>query len=159
MTRFRDAGVDAPEAQALLHEYFDGRAATFPGGPEGYRRVMPKPEEFVPPAGIFVIVEDESRDEDVGCGGIRRVAPSASGAIRFEAKHLYLRTETRGRGLGRALLDELERRARELGAQELVLDTNASQVAAGGLYRSSGYEEIEPYNDNANATHWYRKVL
>ena len=41
--------------------------------------------------------------------------------------------------------------------EELVLDTNASLEAAGGLYRSSGYVDIEPYNANPNATNWYGK--
>ena len=57
------------------------------------------------------------------------------------------------------LLEELERRARAFGAAEVVLDTNASLEAAGGLYRSSGYAETEPYNDNQNATHWFIKQL
>jgi ribosomal protein S18 acetylase RimI-like enzyme len=65
----------------------------------------------------------------------------------------------RGLGLGRALLAELQRRARGLGAQRLVLDTNDSLTAAAGLYRSSGFDEIEPYNDNPNATRWFAKTL
>jgi hypothetical protein len=40
-----------------------------------------------------------------------------------------------------------------------VLDTNASLAAAGGLYRSSGYVDIPPYNENPNATNWYLKTL
>ena len=74
-------------------------------------------------------------------------------------KHLWLAPAGRGRGEGRRLLADLERRARELGAEEIVLDTNASLEAAGGLYRSTGYTEIEPYNANPNATHWYGKRL
>ena len=31
--------------------------------------------------------------------------------------------------------------------------------AAGALYAASGFISIEPYNDNANATRWYSKVL
>ena len=72
-------------------------------------------------------------------------------------KHLWLAPAARGRGAGRRLLEELERRAVEFGARELVLDTNASLEAAGGLYRSSGYVDIEPYNANPNATNWYGK--
>ncbi|HEY8590669.1 MAG TPA: PadR family transcriptional regulator, partial [Naasia sp.] len=60
---------------------------------------------------------------------------------------------------GRLLLAKLERRAAGFGARTVVLDTNASLEAAGGLYRSSGYTAVEPYNDNPNATHWYRKQL
>jgi hypothetical protein len=40
-----------------------------------------------------------------------------------------------------------------------VLDTNERLEAAQSLYRSSGYIDVEPYNDNPNATHWFRKVL
>ena len=79
--------------------------------------------------------------------------------MRYEVKHLYLRESTRGRGWGRDLLAELEGRATEFGADEVLLDTNRSLTAAGGLYRSAGYESVEPYNDNPNATDWYRKVL
>ncbi len=40
-----------------------------------------------------------------------------------------------------------------------MLDTNDSLAAAGALYRSAGFERIPPYNDNPNATAWYRKPL
>jgi hypothetical protein len=40
-----------------------------------------------------------------------------------------------------------------------VLDTNESLEAAAGLYRTHGYESIQPYNDNPNATDWFRKPL
>ena len=96
---------------------------------------------------------------DVGCGGIRRIEDGPDGAVRYEVKHLWLQPHTRGLGHGRALLAELERRALLLGAIELVLDTNASLEAAGGLYRSSGYVDVEPYNDNPNANVWLRKFV
>jgi GNAT superfamily N-acetyltransferase len=123
--------------------------------------VFPTAEQFVPPRGVFLVVEDVDEaglPADVGCGGIREIAAGAAGR-RFEVKHLYLRPFTRGRGLGRALLTELESRALALGAGELLLDTNASLTAAGGLYRSSGFVDVPAYNDNPNATNWYSKRL
>ena len=93
----------------------------------------------------------------VGCGGVRRIPPSEDGLVRYEVKHLWLAPAARGRGGGRTLLQELERRAVAFGAEELVLDTNASLAAAGGLYAASGYVGIEPYNENPNATNWYGK--
>jgi ribosomal protein S18 acetylase RimI-like enzyme len=144
---------DAPAALALLTEYFSDRERGFTGGT--YRVTFPDPACFTPPVGVFIVASDEGAD--VGCGGIRSVPPSAEGRIRFEVKHLWMRPHTRGRGFGRALLSELERRARAFGAEEVVLDTNDSLEAAGALYRSSGYESIAPYNDNPNATTWYRK--
>jgi GNAT superfamily N-acetyltransferase len=147
---FTPAPVTDPTAQDLLAEYFHSRELTFVGGT--YAVTFPAPEQFEPPAGVFVVVRDG--DRAVGCGGIRRLTPT-----QYEVKHLFLRPETRGKGWGKELLADLERRAAEFGATEVVLDTNATLTAAGGLYQSMGYESVEPYNDNPNATNWYRKTF
>jgi ribosomal protein S18 acetylase RimI-like enzyme len=165
MPRSRPVDVTTPAAADLLAAYFAERASTFPAGPAAYVTTLPDPAAFTPPAGVFVVVEDDdvtpghTAPAPLGCGGVRAVAPGPDGVVRYEVKHLYVAPAGRGRGLGRDLLAELERRARDLGAGELVLDTNDSLAAAGGLYRSSGFERIEPYNANPNATAWYRKAL
>lgn len=151
MPRFVPTAVDDPVAQALLDAYFASRELGFTGGV--YRRTMPDPAAFVPPRGTFLVVFDED-DTAVGCGGVRLLDDH-----RAEVKHLWLDPSTRGRGWGRTLLIELEARAVGLGARVIVLDTNATLEAAQGLYRSSGYDEIDPYNDNPNATHWFGKPL
>ena len=150
MPDFTPVPVTDPTAHELLTEYFTSRELSFVGG--AYAVNYPVPDQFDPPAGVFVVVRDG--DRAVGCGGIRALSPE-----RYEVKHLYLRPKTRGKGWGRELLADLERRAAELGATEVVLDTNATLTAAGGLYQSMGYLGVEPYNDNPNATHWYRKDL
>lgn len=157
MVTLREAPVDAPESHALLEEYFSLREIGFAHLDHPYAITFPDPALFVPPAGVFLVVQDEA-GVDVGCGGIRRIADGASGT-RYEVKHLYLRPETRGRGWGRLLLEDLERRARDWGAMELVLDTHHTLEAAGGLYAASGFESIPAYNDNPNATRWYAKSL
>ena len=156
MATFRETPVTDAAAHALLAEYFAYREQTFPSA-AGYVTTFPAPAQFVEPDGVFLVVEDDG--EDVGCGGIRSLGSPPLGGVRFEVKHLWLRPAVQGRGLGRALLAELERRALLLGATELVLDTNASLEAAGGLYRSSGYVDVEPYNDNPNANVWLGKKL
>ena len=153
---FREVDVEGAEALGMLQAYFAERAAGFPAEQGEYRPTYPTTAQFIPPAGVFLVIDDGG--ETIGCGGVRRIAPDAStGRERYEVKHLWLAPVARGRGAGRRLLDELERRAVGFGARELVLDTNASLAAAGGLYRSSGFAEIEPYNENPNATHWYGK--
>ena len=151
MPRFVPTAVDDPVAQRLLDAYFTSRELGFTGG--AYRRTMPDPDAFVPPRGTFLVVFDDD-DTPIGCGGVRLLD-----GHRAEIKHLWLDPSTRGRGWGRTLLIELEARAVGLGARVIVLDTNATLEAAQGLYRSSGYGEIEPYNDNPNADLWLRKVL
>jgi GNAT superfamily N-acetyltransferase len=149
--------VDSPVAHALLEEYFRSREIGFAHQDVVYTAVFPKAEVFTAPAGVFVVVEDDD-GTPVGCGGIRRISDGERG-IRYEVKHLYLRPETRGRGWGRLLLDDLQRRASEWGAAELVLDTHHSLEAAAGLYLSSGFVATERFNDNPNATRWYAKPL
>jgi ribosomal protein S18 acetylase RimI-like enzyme len=160
MVTWRETQTTDAAAHALLTEYFTSRELGFTGGT--YTTTFPDPARFVPPRGVFLVVEGEDlagEPADVGCGGIRRIDDGPDGAVRFEVKHLWLQPHTRGLGYGHALLAELERRAREFGAAELVLDTNNSLEAAGGLYRSAGFMNVEPYNDNPNATDWYAKPL
>lgn len=161
MVTWRTALPSDEPARALLDQYFTARAHGFPAGPDAYRRTVPDDAEFTPPAGVFLLVEGENlsgEPADVGCGGVRRIADGPAGP-RFEVKHLWVQPHTRRLGYGRALMDELSRRARELGAVELVLDTNESLEAAGALYRSLGFAPIAPYNDNPNATTWLGRTL
>ncbi|MGY4860144.1 GNAT family N-acetyltransferase [Cryobacterium sp. AP23] len=159
MPEFTPVSVTDAGSITLLTQYFSDRASTFPNA-GGYRTTFPTAEQFVPPRGQFLLVsEDPDSRTFVGCGGIRRIDDGADGAVRFEAKHLWLQPQVRGRGWGSLLLAELERRAKDFGATEMVLDTNSSLEAAGALYQRSGYEDVPPYNDNPNATNWYRKAL
>src|SRR6478735_5576047 len=154
MPTISPAPVDSPDAHELLSEYFAMRVSTFPG--HTYTTVFPDASLFEPPAGVFVVVRDDG--EAVGCGGIRRIDDGPLG-VRYEVKHLYLRPLTRGRGWGRLLIEDLESRAIALGAGELVLDTHHTLEAAGRLYAAAGFEAIDPYNDNPNATRWYAKPI
>lgn len=167
MPQFTPVSVTDVGALALLTQYFSDRESSFPSAQGTYRTTFPSPEQFVPPRGVFLLVsglEDDTATANstvtyVGCGGIRKIEDDVNGSVRYEIKHLFLQPQARGRGWGRELLGELERRAKEFGADEVVLDTNSSLEAAGLLYAQSGYEDVPPYNDNPNATNWYRKRL
>lgn len=154
MVELRPVSPTAAESHAMLAEYFALRAVEFPGGT--YTPVFPRDEAFTPPDGVFLLAGPDGAS--VGCGGIRRIGDGDAG-IRYEVKHLFLRPETRGKGWGRAILEELEQHAKKWGAAELVLDTHHTLTAAGALYARSGFEQIDAYNENPNATRWYRKSL
>ena len=162
MVSFADVAVTDATAHRMLSDYFAERAATFPAAQGAYRTTFPDPGQFVPPSGVFLLAYD---DGEAGCGGVRELPVAFSDAeqdvpvVRYEIKHLWVSPGHRGRGIGRSILAELEHRARGFGATQVVLDTNASLEAAGSLYRSHGYENIQPYNDNPNATDWFRKRL
>jgi putative acetyltransferase len=127
---------DSPDAQELCVAQQAEMLALY----EGEADIGPTREAamFLPPDGIFVLVRDG--DRAVACGGIARFD-----ATRAEVKRMYVRPAERGRGLGRTVLEELERRARSFGYTGLVLETGDRSDAALALYRSSGFEVIPSY--------------
>lgn len=160
----RSVPADAPEVDALLDAYLDEREATFPSAQGSYSRKRTPAAEFTAPNGLFVVAYEVDDDGSlpVGCGGLRRIPAvprdddGDGDHAWFEVKHVYVSPAGRGRRVGAAVMDALERAARELGATSVVLDTNDSLVAAGAMYRSRGYQRVAAFNDNPNATAWYR---
>ncbi len=65
----------------------------------------------------------------------------------------------RGLGIGRRILEDLERQAVVLGLDHVRLDTNRALDEAKAMYRGGGYVEIARYNDNPYANHWFEKRL
>ena len=81
--------------------------------------------------------------EIAGCVALRRLD-----VRRCELKRLYVRPKFRGRGIGRALTEEMIRAARELGYREMLLDTLPFLESALHMYRGMGFQEIGCYNDS-----------
>ena len=76
-----------------------------------------------------------------------------------EIKRMYVRPAARSRGVARALLVALEDAAVSLGYAAARLDTGPKQQHGLALYRSAGYLDVEPYNDNPFACFWGEKWL
>lgn len=74
--------------------------------------------------------------------------PSSSSLV-CELKRMFLLPCARGKGLSKLMLDEVLRKARELGYQAMVLDTRKRLVAANKLYETVGeFVEFSDYNGN-----------
>jgi ribosomal protein S18 acetylase RimI-like enzyme len=110
------------------------------------------PTELRPPDGAYY-VGYEGTDAMAG-GGLRRLGDGMA-----EIKRMYVRPESRSRGVAAQLLRTLEEAARALGYVSVRLDTGPKQVTAQRLYRGAGYVEIAPYNDNPFACFWGEKRL
>lgn len=110
---------------------------------QGFERELAElPGGYAPPTGRLLLVREDA--ELAGCIGLRKIGPDADRIC--EMKRLYVRPAYRGRGLGRLLVAELLKSAREIGYDRMVLDTLESMSAAVTLYQSVGFKECRPYS-------------
>ncbi len=112
----------------------------------------PEAESLRPPMGIFLLALSDGLP--IGCCGLK-----GQGGGLGEVKRLWVSPAARGLGLSKTLMSEIEDHACRLGMTRLQLDTNGRLSAALALYRNDGWREIERYNDNPYAEHFFEKSL
>ncbi|MFC9758872.1 GNAT family N-acetyltransferase [Streptomyces sp. NPDC056921] len=143
---------DHPDAQYCLRSYFTELQERFEAGFDPARSLLPDAGELRPPHGLFLVAR--LHGEPVGCAGLK-LPPGAPA----EVKRMWVAPYTRGLGLGRRFLAELEARAARHGFHVLRLDTNKALSAAIGLYHSYGFEEVTAFNDEPYAHRWFEKRI
>jgi DNA-binding MarR family transcriptional regulator/GNAT superfamily N-acetyltransferase len=114
--------------------------------------VSAEPHEMTPPEGLFLVAY--RHDDAVGCGGVKHHPGAPS-----EIKRMWVAENARGLGIARRLLADLERDAIRSGASAATIETSATLAEAIALYRSVGYVEVAPFNDEPFADHWFEKAL
>ncbi len=107
-----------------------------------------------PAADILVFLVARIGGQPAGCGVLRALAPGAAEIVR-----MWVDRPHRGLGVAKRILQALEARAEELGFERVRLDTNRALDEAKRMYRAAGYVEIERYNDNPYANHWFERRL
>jgi DNA-binding MarR family transcriptional regulator len=131
--------AQSPAAQYCLREYYKELAERFPGGFDVSTSI---------PTDDFTFIVARLRGEPVGCGAIR--------TCDSYIKRMWVAPAARGLGLGRRILAYLEGLSTNGVAR---LETHDSLPEAINLYRSMGYDEVEPFNDEPYAHHWFEKRL
>jgi DNA-binding MarR family transcriptional regulator/N-acetylglutamate synthase-like GNAT family acetyltransferase len=147
-------GCDPRDADArfCLAAYFDELAGRFDGGFQAAHSIPATEEDLTPPAGLFLLASLHS--EPVGCGALKFHDDGPA-----EIKRMWVAERARGLGLGRRILAELEARAAAQGVRVVRLETNRALTEAISMYRSSGYREVEAFNAEPYAHHWFEKDL
>ena len=144
---FRRCDAARPPASdliaAVLAEYDAVAGRALHGGPSA------TPSDCSPPGGAYVV---GFVDGVPACGG----GIKALGDGNAELKRIYVVPRFRKAGLGRALIQALEKAARELGHRAVLLD---SQASTWPLYRAAGYREVADYTDNPHVDFWGEKRL
>ena len=139
------------DARFCLQSYYDELAVRFRDGYDP--AVSPVADaEMTPPAGLLLVAS--LHGEPVGCGALI-FYPEAVGLV----KRMWVAPSVRGLGLGRRLLYELEDGARARGLRLMRLETKNELSEAIRMYETSGYREVDPFNDEPYADHWFEKPL
>jgi GNAT superfamily N-acetyltransferase len=117
------------------------------------------PAVYAPPTGEIFLATDLRSQMPIGCIALRHLMlPNVTRCC--EIKRLYVRTEVRGKGVGRALVVQALEAALKLGYRQARLDTLLSMDAARQMYKSMGFVECERYYDTPIAeTAFYSKTL
>lgn len=151
-TRIERVDPSSAAARWCLEQYFRELVERFEAGFDPARSIPASDDEMRPPLGAFLVATVDG--ESVACGAIRKTAP-ATGYI----KRMWVSSSVRGLGIGRRMLAALEQAGAELGLTTIQLETNRALPEAIQLYRSAGYTEVPPFNDETYAHHWFEKRL
>ncbi|MEV0395797.1 bifunctional helix-turn-helix transcriptional regulator/GNAT family N-acetyltransferase [Polymorphospora rubra] len=151
-----------PDARHCIRAFFAELADRLEDGFDPDVSHTAEHSQITPPAGLLLVAT--LHGEPVGCGAFR-LRPGRSGAVPpdpdgyAELKHMWVSPTVRGLGLGRRLVAELEAHVADAGVRTVRLDTNRALGEAIGFYKAAGYREIDAYNDEPYADHWFEKTL
>jgi DNA-binding MarR family transcriptional regulator/GNAT superfamily N-acetyltransferase len=152
MVRFEVEDPASATSRWCLSQYFTELNERFDIGFDPARSLYSDTRVFAGRSGAFVVARIRGRP--VGCGAVK-----FRGTRPAEFKRMWIAKETRGLGLGKRLLVELENHARLAGAPAVRLETNRALEEAIAMYRKAGYVEVEPFNDELYADYWFEKKL
>ena len=142
----------SPAARHCVARYFAELDRRFAQGFDPSASLPADDDALVPPRGSFLVAFTEG--EPIGGGALKGLG---DGVVSI--KRMWVDDSVRGLGLGRRLLGALEDEARALGFTRVRLETNGTLAEAIRLYRTSGYTEVEAFNDDPYAEHWFEKPL
>ncbi len=140
-----------PHARFCLNSYYAELVDRFE---EGFDPALSSTTEddLRLPHGLLLVATLDG--EPVGCGALL-FHPGDPAYI----KRMWVSPTVRGLGLGRRLLHELETTAAGHGATAVRLETNRALPEAIAMYRSSGYGEVDRFNDEVYGDFFFLKPL
>jgi DNA-binding MarR family transcriptional regulator/GNAT superfamily N-acetyltransferase len=146
------ADIASPEVQTCLDLYCAELAERVEGGFDPASGNGLDPATATPPNGWIALARLDG--EPVGCGVLRRLSPGVG-----EIKRVWTSRSVRGLGVATRIMEWLESTASEAGLATLRLDTNRALTEAQAMYRASGWRQIDRYNDNPYADHFFEKNI
>lgn len=122
-----------PDQIELLDDYYRG---------SWFLDSSPKiPPEYLPPSGDVIVAYNEQ--EPLGAVAIYRMDD-----LHCELKSMFVPVVHRGKGVAKALCNEVLKSAKKLGFKFVRLTTGEKQPEARGLYKKLGFKIVTPWEDD-----------
>lgn len=141
-----------PDALYCLQEYYGELARRLETGFDVNLSRDPDAADMLPPRGSFLVALSDGLP--LGCVGLKGTDKGYA-----EIKRLWISPASRGLGLARRLMGQVEETAQKLGIKTLRLDTNSALPEAVALYQKSGWTEIDRFNDDPYPDVFFEKHL
>jgi DNA-binding MarR family transcriptional regulator len=139
-------------ARYCLGEYYAELGRRFEKGFDVSLSRDPDTSDMVRPRGAFFLAMSDGLP--IGCVGLK-----GTGGAVAEIKRLWICPTARGFGIAKRLMHAAETVARELSVKILRLDTNSALPEALKLYRTSGWVEIDRFNEDPYPDLFFEKHL
>jgi len=132
------ANLDTPEFAALIDTHTELMLSL---SPPGSCHFLPMDSLRTPDVTVWEMRDTETL---VGCGALQELSPRHG-----EIKSMHMRSQRRGSGLGRTMLDHILNEARTRGYTRLSLETGSMDgfKPSRTLYQSCGFEVCPPFGD------------
>lgn len=114
-----------------------------------FEQYMIQINEFLPPSGRLLLGQYEAKV--AGCACLRKIGEDVG-----EIKRMYVKPEFRRKGIGRSLLEAIINEAIYIGYSRIRLDSAPLAKEAQALYRTLGFQDIEPYLEKTEIPLEYR---
>ncbi|MEM5424897.1 bifunctional helix-turn-helix transcriptional regulator/GNAT family N-acetyltransferase [Paraburkholderia ferrariae] len=143
---------DSGDARWCFEQYFSELDQRFEAGFDPSLSLSADAVELTAPAGALIVAR--LHGDPIGCVALKFHKKSPA-----ELKRMWVSPSARGMGVGRRLIVEAEKRARQAKARVIRLETNRTLCEAISLYRQSGFVEVDAFNAEPYAHHWFEKRL
>ncbi len=152
LVRFDIEDPNSDDARWCFEQYFTELDERFQAGFDPSNSLSADAHELMAPEGAMIVAR--LHGNPIGCVALKFHKKSPA-----ELKRMWVSPSARGLGVGRRLIDEAEKCARQTGARAIRLETNRTLREAIALYRQSGYVEVDAFNAEPYAHHWFEKKL
>jgi DNA-binding MarR family transcriptional regulator/GNAT superfamily N-acetyltransferase len=142
-----------PDARYCLLSYVEELGRRFDTGFDLAQSISASDEEMTLPNGLLLVASTPG--SPLGCGALK-LHPETRIA---EVKRMWVSPDARGLGLGRRILERLADEATVRGMETLRLETNRTLAEARRLYETAGFVEVEAFNTEQYAHHWFERKL